>query len=147
MLDSLYPLFLVIHLICAIIFVGYLFFDCIIYPNVKKMLGDEINNKVSNAIAKRGRKIMPICVLLLLITGSIMVTRWIGSEIGFFDTHLQQLLLIKIGLACAIFVMVAISLSCAFVFKCKNPLAKIIHPLALFLAFFIVVLAKIMFYV
>ncbi|RAX54243.1 copper resistance protein CopD [Helicobacter sp. 16-1353] len=144
---TLYPIILIIHLFCAIIFVGYLFFDVIIYPNVKKMLGAEIESKVSSAIAKRARKIMPTCVLLLLITGLLMLFRYVGFDVGFFHSNLQKLLMIKVFLACLIFIFVAISLSCAFIFKCRNPLSNIIHPLALSLAIFIIIFAKLMFYI
>ena len=147
MLDTLYPFLLIIHLFCAIIFVGYLFFDVVIYPNVKKILGDEINLKVSSAIQKRARKIMPLSILMLLLTGGMMLSRYVGSDIGFFNSRLQSLLMIKVGLASVIFIFVAISLSCAFVFKCRNPLGKIIHPIALFLSIFIVIIAKLMFYI
>ncbi len=147
MLNTMYPFLLVIHLFCAIIFVGYLFFDVIIYPNVKKMLGDEIDKKVSSAIQKKARKIMPFCVLLLLLTGGMMLSRYIGGDIGYLNSKLQILLLIKTGLASIIFLFVAISLSCAFVFKCKNPVGNIIHPVAFTLAIFIVIIAKLMFYI
>lgn len=145
-MDSLYPFLLIIHLSCAIIFVGYLFFDVVIYPNVKRALPPEIYEKVSNAIMKRGRKIMPSCVLLLLITGALMATRWLGWDVGFWESNLQKFLIIKIIFASVIFIAVATSLSCAFVFKCRNPLGDIIHPLALTLSVFIVILAKVMFY-
>lgn len=146
-METIYPIILIFHLFCAIIFVGYLFFDVIIYPNVKKTLGAEIDAKVSNAIAKRGRKIMPFCVFMLLITGLFMLFRYIGGDTGIFNTNLQKLLIIKVILASSIFILVAISLSCAFIFKCKNPLGKIIHPVALIFSFFIVIFAKLMFYV
>ncbi len=40
-MDAIYPYVLVVHLLCAIIFIGYLFFDGVIFPNVKKMFGEE----------------------------------------------------------------------------------------------------------
>ncbi|HCD73358.1 MAG TPA: copper resistance protein CopD, partial [Helicobacter sp.] len=58
----------------------------------------------------------------------------------------QIFLLIKMCLAFAIVLMVVISLSCKFL-GLKNPLAKVIHPIALFLGLFIVLLAKVAFYV
>lgn len=145
-MEALYPVFLIIHLFCAIIFVGYLFFDCVIYPNIKK-LGENIDSKVASAISKRAGKIMPICVLLLFITGGAMLSRYVGLESGFFTSNLQKILMLKVLLASIIFIAIIISLSCFYIFKCKNPLGKIIHPLALFLAFFIIIFAKIMFYV
>ena len=53
--------------------------------------------------------------------------------------------MIKVVLALCIVCMVVVSLSCKFL-GLKNPLAKSIHKVALVLGFFIVVLAKMAFY-
>lgn len=142
----MYPYFLVVHVICAIIFLGYIFSDVVLLTPIRKAVGDEVADKVFSVISKRGTKIMPLCVLLLVLSGGAMMSRWLNSDIGFFNTKLQILLSIKIALALAIVAMVAVSLSFKFIIKRKNPLAKIIHPLALILGFFIVVLAKLAFY-
>lgn len=147
-MESLYAVFLVIHTICAIIFLGFIFCDVVLLTPIHKVLGDEIADKVWNVILKRGTKIMPFCVLMLVISGGAMMVRWLGFEKGFFTTNLQTLLSIKIILALMIVAMVVVSLSFKYIFtKYKNPLADIIHPAALFLGFFIVVLAKIAFYI
>lgn len=146
-MESLYAVFLVIHTICAIIFLGFIFCDVVLLTPIRKVLGDEIADKVWSVILKRGTKIMPFCVLMLVISGGAMMVRWLGFEKGFFTTNLQTLLSIKIILALMIVAMVVVSLSFKYIFtKYKNPLADIIHPAALFLGFFIVVLAKIAFY-
>lgn len=142
----MYPYFLVVHLLCAIIFLGYIFTDVILLTPIRKILGDEIADKFFKIISQRGTKIMPFCVLLLVITGGAMMTRWINFELGFFNTKLQILLSIKIFLALLIVLMVITSLSFKFFIKKKNPLANIIHPIALFLGFFIVIFAKLAFY-
>ncbi len=144
-MEALYPYFLTIHLICAIIFLGYIFTDVILLTPLRKALGDDIANKVFGIIVKRGVKIMPLCLLLLILSGGAMISRYIGSTQGIFESTLQILLMIKVFLALCIVVMVIISLSCKFL-KLKNPLANIIHPLALILGFFIVILAKMAFY-
>ncbi|BEG57119.1 hypothetical protein NHP21005_08070 [Helicobacter sp. NHP21005] len=79
---AIYPYVLIIHLFSAVIFLGYLFFDVVILPNVKKLYGDEIANKAEQGIGQRAVKIMPICVLLLLITGGMMVSQYIGGIRG-----------------------------------------------------------------
>lgn len=142
----MYPYFLVVHVICAIIFLGYIFSDVVLLTPIRKAVGNEVADKVFSVISKRGTKIMPLCVLLLVLSGGAMMSRWLNSDIGFFNTKLQILLSIKIALALTIVAMVAVSLSFKFIIKRKNPLAKIIHPLALILGFFIVVLAKLAFY-
>lgn len=146
-LDTLYPLFLTVHLICAIIFLGFIFTDVILLSVIKKYFSEEIVNKFFYAISSRGVKIMPLCLFLLVITGGAMITHYIGIEKGFFDTALQQLLMLKVLFAILIVIMVIISLSFRFFIKRRNPLAKIIHPLALIFGFFIVLCAKFAFYV
>lgn len=144
-MDALYPLFLTIHLICAIIFVGFLFCDIVLLSPVRKVLGDEFADKMWRVILGRGEKIMPICVLMLVLTGGAMMTRWISPNLGFFGTNLQTLLSIKILLALVIVAMVVISITLHKLGR-KNPLANVIHPIALILGFFIVIFAKLAFY-
>lgn len=146
-MQVLYPTLLIIHLLCAIIFLGYIFFDVVIFPNVKKIFGQEIANKASKAISTRGTKIMPLCILGLFITGGMMLSHYIGGDMGIFQTNFQKLLLLKVLLALFIVALVIFSLSCKFIFKTRNPIGSFIHPIALILGFFIVVLAKIMYFV
>ena len=144
----LYGLFLVIHTLCAIIFLGFIFCDVVLLSPVRKVLGDEVADKLWSVVGKRGRKIMPLCVLLLVISGGAMMTRWVSPSLGWFGTSLQTLLSIKILLALGIVAMVVTSLSFHyFLPHRKNPLANAIHPLALILGFFIVVLAKLAFHI
>lgn len=89
---------------------------------------------------------MPLCLALLVLTGGAMISRYIGSVQGYLQTPLQILLVIKMCVAFVIVVMVIISLSCKFL-KLKNPLAKVIHPIALSLGLIIIILAKVAFYV
>ncbi|TLD94668.1 copper resistance protein CopD [Helicobacter jaachi] len=144
-MEALYPYFLTIHLICAIIFLGYIFTDVVLLSPLRRLLGDEAADRIFSIIMRRGVKIMPICVLLLVITGGAMISRYIGSSQGFFETHLQMLLVIKVGLALCIVAMVITSLVCKFL-GVRNPIGGIIHPAVLVLGFCIVILAKLAFY-
>lgn len=147
-MEALYPYFLVIHTLCAIIFLGFLFCDIVLLSPVRKVLGDEFADKMWSVIMPRGRKIMPLCVLLLVLTGGAMMTRWVGPNLGWFGTNLQTLLTIKIILTLCIVAMVALSLTYHFFLPNKiNPIGSIIHPLALTLGFFIVILAKLAFHI
>ena len=145
-MDMLYPYFLTIHLICAIIFLGFIFVDVVLLTPIRKILGDEFANQMWSVISKRGGKIMPFCLLVLVLSGGAMISRSIGSEIGYWNTTLQQLLVLKAFLALLIFFAVLVSLTFHYLLKKSNPLAKIIHPLALILGLFIVILAKFAFY-
>lgn len=144
-MEVMYPYFLTLHLICAIIFLGFIFTDVVLLTPVRKILGDEIADKMWGVVAKRGKKIMPLCVLLLVLTGGAMITNYINSNIGYFETSTQRLLVLKVCLALVIVLMVVISLVSHFLKK-PNPIGNIIHPLALILGFLIVILAKMAFY-
>lgn len=131
----------IIHLFCAIIFVGYLFFDVVVFKMALKKVDLQTGQKIKKAINSTEIKIMPFCVLLLLLTGGLMMTRWVGSNAGgYFNSNLQIFFMIKVLLAFIIFIAVATNLSCKFIFKRPSPLGDI-HPFALLLSIAIVYLA------
>lgn len=146
-MEALYPYFLIIHILCAIIFLGFIFTDVVLLSPIRKVLGDVFADKMWSVIMKKGGKIMPFCLLLLVLSGGAMISRYIGSDVGYFSTTLQQFLVLKTLLALIIVLAVITSLTFHYIIKKSNPLANIIHPLALILGFGIVVLAKLAFYV
>ena len=135
-MQNLYPYAQIIHLFCAIIFVGYLFFDVIILRAASKKIPPELAQKAKQAIGSVAVKIMPICVLLLVLTGGMMISNWIDNKV----------FMIKFCLAMVIVAAVIVNLGCKFIFKRPSPLGNI-HPIALTLAVAIVLLAKVMFMV
>ena len=146
-MQNLYPYAQIVHLFCAIIFVGYLFFDVIILRAASKKMPPELTQKAKQAIGSVAVRIMPICLLLLVLTGGIMMSNWVGSKAGgYFETNLQIAFMIKFFLAMVIVAAVIVNLSCKFIFKRPSPLGNI-HPIALTLAVLIVLLAKVMFMV
>ena len=146
-MQNLYPYAQIVHLFCAIIFVGYLFFDVIIFKAACKKMPPELAQKAKQAIGSVAVKIMPICLLLLVLTGGIMMSNLVGSKVGgYFETNLQIAFMIKFCLAMVIVAAVIVNLSCKFIFKRPSPLGNI-HPIALTLAVIIVLLAKVMFMV
>lgn len=139
-MQNYYSIFLIIHLFCAIAFVGYLFFDVVILNIAKR----KINNFESfqNSISKVVTKIMPFIVLMLFISGGAMAGKYFTSPI---DSIFQLLLLVKIILAFCIFALVVFSLSFYYIVKKPNPIGKFIHPIVFTLCIIIVLLAKLMF--
>ena len=107
----------------------------------------ELVQKAKQAISSSAIKIMPICLLLLVLSGGMMMSSWVGSKAGgYFETNLQIAFMIKFFLAMVIVAAVIVNLSCKFIFKRPSPLGDI-HPIALTLAVLIVLLAKVMFMV
>ena len=146
-MQNLYPYAQIVHLFCAIIFVGYLFFDVVILRAASKKMPPELVQKAKQAISSSAIKIMPICLLLLVLSGGMMMSSWVGSKAGgYFETNLQIAFMIKFFLAMVIVAAVIVNLSCKFIFKRPSPLGNI-HPIALTLAVLIVLLAKVMFMV
>jgi hypothetical protein len=142
-----YTIFLIIHLLCAIIFIGFVFADVVVLPAMKKVLNDEEHQNVMNSISNRARKIFPITVLILILSGGYMFSKYINSELGIFNSSLQILLLIKFILAFIIASGIVYSLSCKFLKKTPNPIMKHFHKFVLVVGIAIVVLAKVMFIV
>ena len=81
-MQNLYPYAQIVHLFCAIIFVGYLFFDVVIFKTACKKMPPDLAQKAKQTIGSVAIKIMPICLLLLVLTGGIMMSNWVGSKAG-----------------------------------------------------------------
>lgn len=147
-MEVVYPILLIIHLFCAIIFLGYIFTDVVLLGLVRKHFGDGWADQTWSVVSPRAEKIFPLCLVILIITGFGMITKYISFSSGFsglFGSALQALLSLKMILALVIFLCVIFSLFCAYVLKIKSPLAKNIHKIAFVLGFFIVILAKLAF--
>lgn len=142
-----YTLVQIIHLLCAIIFIGFIFADVIIFPAVKNKLGEEFHAKMIEAIVGRGLKIYPPIVLLLIATGGYMFTKFINSELGFFNSPLQILLLVKLLFVLLIVLGVIYTMYCKLTKKEPVAFMNYFHTYALILGIAIVILAKLMFIV
>ena len=93
-----YTLVQVVHLLCAIIFVGFIFADIFIFPAVKKKFGQDTYDNMMSAIVGRGIIIYPLIVITLIASGGYMFTKYINSEAGYFNTSLQMFLWLKVFL-------------------------------------------------
>lgn len=144
----LYPILLIIHLTCAIIFLGYIFCDVVLLNLVRKHLGDEWADKTWSVVMPRGRKIMPVALLLLIITGFGMITNYISfKDATFFESSLSTLLSIKMSLGLLIFVLAFISIITWKIKKKEIFYAKYLHQIVLILGAVIIILAKLAFYI
>lgn len=142
-----YTFVLIIHLLCAIIFIGFIFADVIIFPAVKNKFGEEFHTKMIEAIVGRGLKIYPPIVLMLIATGGYMFTKYINSSLGVLNTSLQILLLIKVFFVLLIVLGVIYTMYCKLTKKQPVAFMNYFHTYALILGIAIVILAKLMFVV
>lgn len=142
-----YTVALTVHILCAIIFLGYVFADVIVFPSAKKNVGEKMFEEVKKSIAKRAIKIFPLSLLLLVLSGGFMFSKYINSDSGAFNTPLQQLLMLKLFLAGLIVLGVLYSLYTKLTNTKPVDFMKHFHKFVLILGFFIVLLAKYMFVV
>lgn len=145
-MEAVYPYAHIIHLVLAIIFLGYVFTDVFMISALKNKFGKETDEKINQTLAPKSFKIFPISLLVIVLTGGMMMSRYINSTAGFFETDLQKLLVIKIALALIIALGVLFNLFIKFTGR-KKPqfMQEQFHKVVLVLGFFIVVLAKMMF--
>ena len=140
-----YTLVQIIHLLCAIIFIGFVFADLFVLPAMKKVLNEDEYQKVTAAISRRARMIFPLSLLILLLSGGYMFAKYVNSELGIFNSSLQILLIIKVLLAFAIASGVVYSLVNKVLKRTPHPIMKHFHEFVLVSGILIVILAKFMF--
>ena len=142
-----YTLVQIIHLFCAIIFIGFVFTDLFVLTDMKKVLKEDEYQKVNVAISSRARMIFPLSLLTLLLSGGYMIAKYINSELGVFNSNLQLLLILKVFLAVLIASGVVYSLVNKIFKKTPHPIMKHFHKFVLFSGIIIIILAKVMFIV
>lgn len=144
-MDIFYPYAQLIHLLLAIIFLGYIFFDVVIFKTINYKFDSNLVQKIKSTISQKAIKIMPLSLLFIILTGGAMMSSYVGSKLGWFETSFQKLFMIKITLALLIVCGVILNLSRKIMGKKTLPFMKNFHLFALICGFFIVVLAKLMF--
>jgi len=147
-MDLLYPYAHIIHLILAIMFLGYVFTDLAVISALKNKFDKENQQKVNQTLGKRSFKIFPLTLLFLVLTGGMMLSRYMNSEAGFLETDLQKILMFKIVLVLIIIAGVVSNLYIKFTGGTKsNFMQHHFHKLVIVLGLFIVIAAKMMFVV
>lgn len=145
-MEVIYPYANIIHLILGIIFLGYVFTDVVIISTLKNKFGKEADKEINQTLGAKSFKIFPISLLVIVLTGGMMMSRYINSNAGYCETNLQKLLILKIVLASIIAVGVLFNLFVKFTGRQKPQfMQEHFHKVVLVLGFFIVVLAKLMF--
>jgi len=147
-MEVIYPYAHIIHLILAIMFLGYVFTDLAVISALKNKFDKENQQKINQSLGKRSFNIFPVSLLFLVLTGGIMMSKYINSTAGFADTNLQKILLFKIALVTIIVIGVGSNLYIKFTGGTKsNFMQNHFHKLVIVLGLFIVIAAKAMFMV
>ena len=147
-MEVIYPYTHIIHLILAIMFLGYVFTDLAVISALKGKFDKENQQKVNQSLGKRSFKIFPLTLVFLVLTGGMMMSKYINSTAGFFETNLQKILVFKIVLVLIIVVGVGSNLYVKYTNGSKsNFMQNHFHKLVIVLGLFIVIAAKAMFMV
>ena len=130
----MYLFFLIVHILSAVAFVGYVFFDVCIFPFAKKHIDEDTLARVKKAYTKGSAKVFGTAFLLLIISGVYMAKDYFGGENGWLGSPFQILLATKIGVLGF------------YVYKLKkpDPFGKYSHIIALVLCVIMIILAKVM---
>ncbi|EAI3904882.1 hypothetical protein YZ18_00430 [Campylobacter lari] len=123
---DIYPYILIIHLFCAIFFIGFLFTDVFLLR--------KLNLDIKNTI-----KIMPPIVLILFLSGLYLAHFHLNS--------LNWIFICKIFFAFCIFILILFSLFYKIILKKQNPFHAYIHPIVFIFTIIIAICAKLMFYI
>ena len=142
-----YTVVLIVHLLCATIFLGFVFADLFILPSMKKVLDEQEYQKVMGVISARAKMFFPLSLLVLILSGGYMFAKYINFELGIFNSSLQLLLVLKVLLALAIAFGVVYSLVSKLFKKTPHSIMKHFHKFVLVSGLLIVILAKSMFVV
>lgn len=146
-MGQLYPYAHIIHLYCAIVFVGGVFFEALVLsvlhsPRVRR----ETRREIESALSYRAVRVMPFVVLGVFLSGLIMSHRYANILQHPFDSAFGIQFLIKIILACSILVHFVIAVYKMNTHTLTVAWSKYIHLAVLCQMIFIVLLAKSMFY-
>ncbi|MFB2532814.1 hypothetical protein ACEYYB_08730 [Paracoccus sp. p4-l81] len=162
-----YSWLVIIHLFCAIVFAGAVVTEVLAVAPLRRKLPPDVFQQVEFHLFRRIRRVYPLFVLPLFITGGVMFAHHLtaaGGWAGLWGSRFGVLLSIKAGLA---LMMLAIFVTAPFIFlparrslgQALRHLIRVegqpsdfrsdrfdgLHLLALALVSAIVLLAKLMF--
>ena len=145
-MEAIYPYVNIIHLILAIMFLGYVFTDIAVISALKNKFSKQDEEKINQKLGERSFKIFPLTLLFLILTGGMMMSKYINSSAGFFETDLQKILIFKIALVIIIAHGVSSNLYRRFAKKEKSNFMKLhFHKLVIVLGLLIVISSQWMF--
>lgn len=140
-----YPWIVLLHLSCAIVFVGAVTFEVVVVESLHKHFDTVTMQRIEQAVVARVRRFMPVVVVLLFVSGGMLFDlrcdgfSCIGSRFG-------NLLLLKVLLAfgvLGVFINAMWAMRQARMDVCRF---RHTHRIVLVLMIGIVFLAKTMFF-
>ncbi len=142
----LYPYALITHLLCAIGFIGVVFFEVFILEGMRPHLGHATMEAVEAGLVRRARQIMPYVVGLLFLSGGYLGYIQFSASGLSWSNSLSVLLTIKIALALSVLVHFISALRAASTGCMSSDRFRLTHISVFIHMVLIVILAKSMFY-
>lgn len=140
-----YPWIVLVHLSCAIIFVGAVVFEVLVIESLHRHFEPAVMQRIESAVMARVRRFMPVVVVLLFASGFVLFDircdglTCLGSRFG-------NLLLLKVLLAFAVLGVFVNAMLAGLRGRMNACRFRHTHRLVLVLMIGIVFLAKMMFY-
>lgn len=147
-MSQLYPWAHIIHLYCAITFVGGVIFEALILSSLhSKQISKEARREAERVISRRAVRVMPFIVIGVFLSGLTMLHRYVDLLRDPFASSFALQLTLKLCLAGGVLLHFLIA-----VYKIRTQTltvkwSKYIHAAVLVQMLGIVLLAKTMFYV
>ena len=144
-MSAWYPWIVLLHLSCAIVFVGAVAFEVLVVESLHKHFDGATMQRIEQAVMARVRRFMPLVVILLFVSGGVLFdircdgTACVGSRFG-------NLLLLKVLLAFGVLGVFVNATWASLRGKMDMCRFRHTHRLVLALMAGIVFLAKTMFY-
>lgn len=148
----LYDLYQTLHLLCAVIFAGAVFFEVLVIEPLEKRLPPGIAATLAEEIPRRVRVFMPVIVGILFLTGIGMFWIRYSAYTGpwhsdFFRTSFGILLSIKVSLALIVLGVFTYSIRASFKGTMDLCQFRYTHRIVATIMLGIIFLAKGMYYI
>lgn len=141
-----YPVLLTLHLLCALVFVGAVFFEMLILEGARKHVARRAMLEVEQAIGRRARRLLPWVLLLLYGAGIGMAWNYRSILAHPLQSGFATLLTLKIVLAISVLGHFVRAVTWSASGKMTARRSRFIHWSVFVQMIAIVVLAKTMFY-
>ncbi|MFC7301797.1 hypothetical protein [Cognatiluteimonas weifangensis] len=140
-----YPLIVLLHLACAIVFVGAVCFEVLVLESFHKVFDTGTMARLEAAVMARVRRFMPVVVLLLFASGGLLFDLRCDGLACVGNSTFGWLLLLKVGLALAVLGVFVSAVTAGLRGRMDACRFRHTHRIVLGLMVGIVVLAKTMF--
>ncbi|TAM11161.1 MAG: hypothetical protein EPN72_03500 [Nevskiaceae bacterium] len=139
-----YPWVVLVHVSCAIVFVGAVVFEVAVLEGLHAKFEPDVMHRIEAAIMERARKFMPVVVVLLFLSGFFLFD-YRCNGFACVATTGGKLLLVKVALAFAVLAVFARAIWAGLHGGMDPCRFRNTHRIILAMMVAIVVIAKLMF--